>query len=341
MLACMRDWLVNIPTPELPAVDVEPSLTYLASDAALASLDRDPYWPKWDSPWWHALLMLELGEARRIPVRAARALADAVDRMPFHDFPVDGLPPGVDPRRDIMCHCALGCLTQVLVACGVELPAWFAPWFPRYQMRDGGLNCDETAYLVEDECPSSMVGTIAPFEAMRAVAPDSPFVARAAGLLVARRLTDGSPTRHNAEERDAAPRWMQLCFPRFYFYDVLRGLAALAGWARDTGAAIPHAIVRAGRRVPRPRLSRRRRAHRPRGLRRRRHDAARQRRVDAWPRRDALPAPRRDMRDRRAERGADPAVDRDAARADRARRARADHSAHVLNPAITSRRWGG
>jgi len=245
MLAAMRDLLVGIPAPELPNPDIGASVAYLASDAALASLDRDAYWPKWDSPWWHALLLFELGEARHIPDRAARALAAATDRMPLHIFAIHDheKPPGFDPRRDMQCHCALGSLTQVLLACGVPLPAWFEPWFARYQMADGGLNCDETAYLATGECPSSMVGTIASFEAMRRLAPADPFVARAAQFLVERRLTEGSPTRHNAEERDAAPKWLLPCFPRFYFYDVLRGLSALASWARDTGSVLPRAAI--------------------------------------------------------------------------------------------------
>jgi hypothetical protein len=211
--------------------------------AALASLACDASLPKWDSPWWHALMLFELGDARHIPDRAVRALALAVDRMPLHEFPVDGFPAGVDPYRDVMCHCALGCLAQVLVACGVDVLPWFAPWFRRYQMADGGLSCDDAAYRVAGECPSSMVGTIAPFEAMRVLAPGDPFVARGADFLIARRLMDGSPTRHNAEERDVAPRWLLPCFPRFYFYDVLRGLAALVGWARDTSSALPRTAI--------------------------------------------------------------------------------------------------
>ena len=53
----------------------------------------------------------------------------------------------------------------------------------------------------------------------------------------------GSNTRHNAEERAAAAMWMQPCFPRFYFYDVLRGLNALVLWAEQTGRSFtPEAI---------------------------------------------------------------------------------------------------
>ncbi|HLL23213.1 MAG TPA: hypothetical protein VK427_13835, partial [Kofleriaceae bacterium] len=173
---------------------------------------------------------------------------------------------------DISCHCALGSMAQVLHACGVDIASelpWVKPWFLRYQMADGGLSCDETAYRVVDQCPSSMVGTIAPFEAMLVLAStpeEHQFVERAATFLVQRGLVRGSDTTHNAEERDAAPAWMQHCFPRLYFYDVLRGLDALVRWAagsldrripalvlepviRHLVAAYPDGVVRVERRA--------------------------------------------------------------------------------------------
>jgi hypothetical protein len=87
-----------------------------------------------------------------------------------------------------------------------------------------------------------MVATIAPFEAMLARRPGD-FLDRAAAFLILRRLTNGSPSRHNAEEREAAPRWLLPCFPRFYFYDVLRGLAALVRWSELRRRALPLAAV--------------------------------------------------------------------------------------------------
>jgi hypothetical protein len=230
------------------------SVRYLASDEAADSLAADAYWPKWHSPWWHALLLFELGEAARIPRRAVDGLIAAMDRFPSRTFPVTAAEvAGRDPHREIMCHCALGSVYQVIAACGVDadvaLP-WAEPWFVRYQMADGGLSCDETAYWVADECPSSMVGTVAPLEAMLVGDPAQwsaarrRFVDRAAAFLVARRLVEGSSTRHNAEERAAAPTWRRCCFPRFYFYDVLRGATALQTWSRKTGAALPVDVVR-------------------------------------------------------------------------------------------------
>lgn len=226
------------------------SVAYLGSDAALRSLARDPYWPKWDSPWWHMLLLHELGEARQIPARAAAAMVAAIDRL-LHTFPIrpeDA--PGVDRHRDLSCHCALGTMAPVLAACGVDVDRglpWVKPWFVRYQMADGGLSCDDTAYLQTGECPSSMVGTVAPLEAMLLGEADSSeqraFVDRAAGFLIDRALIHGSSSVHNAEERDAAPAWRSLAFPRFYFYDVLRGLAALVRWAEVTAQSIPASAI--------------------------------------------------------------------------------------------------
>jgi len=225
---------------------VAASVAYLGSDAALRSLAVDPYWPKWDSPWWHMVLLHELGEARQIPPRAVAAMVAGLDGL-LHSFPIRPEDTaGVDLQRDLACHCALGCMYQVLSACGVDVEQalpWIAPWLARYQMADGGLNCDESAYLVTHECPSSMVGTVPAFEAMLVRGEQRDFLRRAARFLIERRLTEGSPTAHNAAERAAAPAWRQPTFPRFYFYDVLRGLGALVRWAELTGDAVPAAAV--------------------------------------------------------------------------------------------------
>src|SRR5262249_27154185 len=142
---------VRLPDPEPRSIDglddaIADSVRYLGSDAALRSIEADTYWPKWDSPWWHMLLLWELGEAPRIPARAVRAMVDGLNALPLHIFPIHEheWPPGLDRHRHSSCHCALGSMAQVLGACGVdvdrELP-WIKPWFTRYQMRDGGLNC--------------------------------------------------------------------------------------------------------------------------------------------------------------------------------------------------------
>ena len=234
----------------LPEAELHASVCYLESDEALESLAEDAYWPKWDSPWWQMRLLYEMGETKLIPEAAIRAHVEALDRMPVKFFPIEPgeLPEGVDPYRGTPCTCQLGTVYQVLAAWGVdvdrELP-WIRRWLLRYQMADGGMTCDGDAYLVKDEVPSSMVGTISAFEAILLYTPrpwteeERAFLDRGAQFLMGRRLVLGSSTRHNAAERGSAELWPQLCFPRYYFYDVLRGLTALLTWAEKTGQPPP------------------------------------------------------------------------------------------------------
>src|SRR5262245_62021793 len=172
----LRARLAAVPDPEVarPAA-LEPAIAhtvgYLGSDAAQRSLDADTYWPKWDSPWWHMVLLWELGEARRIPERAVSKMVEGLNALKVKIFPIHQheMPEGADPHRDVSCHCAIGSIYQVLSACGVDVDRalpWIPQWLVSYQMADGGLNCDSDAYLVTGECPSSMVGTVPILEAL-------------------------------------------------------------------------------------------------------------------------------------------------------------------------------
>jgi hypothetical protein len=255
----LLDRLARVPTPALSFDSairrgIDDSVRYSGSEEALRSIEANPYWPKWDSPWWHMVTLFELGEAATIPQAAVRAMVNALNAMPIKIFPVrpDELPAGSDLRQT-PCHCQLASMAQVLAACGVdterELP-WVSDWFPRYQMADGGLSCDNAAYRAEGECPSSMVGTISPLEAMLlgvqrcddagGTTPErARFVDAAAGFLIERQLMLGSRTRFNAAEREREAFWLQPCFPRLYFYDVLRGASALTRWAELRERTIP------------------------------------------------------------------------------------------------------
>jgi hypothetical protein len=234
---------------------LDSSLAYLASDQALADLAASNYWPKWHSPWWHMLLLHELGETSRIPKGVIERFITTMNDLPIKFFPIQAheMPADADAGRDtVPCHCQLGNVYQVLAAWGVDVDArlpWIRPWFLKYQMADGGLNCDSDAYLARGECPSSMVGTIAAFEAILFytrrswTAAEVAFLERGAEFLINRQLMYGSDTAHNAAERASAPDWLNLCFPRFYFYDVLRGLRALLAWSEVSKTAVPRAAV--------------------------------------------------------------------------------------------------
>ncbi|MDZ4677117.1 MAG: hypothetical protein SGI74_06355 [Oligoflexia bacterium] len=234
--------------------ETQESVHYLNSDKAQQCVEADAYWPKWDSPWWHMLLLHEMGETKQIPETIIKKYVASLNRIPLKIFPIhsDELPAGVDPYRGYPCHCQLGNVYQVLAAWGLdvdkELP-WIRPWLLRYQMADGGLNCDSDAYLVKDEVPSSMVGTIAAFEAVLLYTPrpwtaeEMVFLNKGAQFLIDRKLMHGSQTKHNANEREDEKEWLKPCFPRFYFYDVLRGLNAILLWAEKTKQALPAEAV--------------------------------------------------------------------------------------------------
>src|SRR5579862_4586696 len=86
------------------------TIDYLASDEALRSLEADPYWPKWDSPWWRMVLLHELGIAAAIPARPVEALVRSLvaNWLPFFPLTLAEIPAGKDPVRSVACHCALG-----------------------------------------------------------------------------------------------------------------------------------------------------------------------------------------------------------------------------------------
>lgn len=228
--------------------EIQQTIDFLSSDSALKTVIADSYWPKWDAPWWHMRLLDEMGLVGEIPEQMIEAFIASLNRLPLKIFPIypNEMPAHVDPFRGTACHCQLGTVYQALSNRGIDVDAalpWIRPWFLRYQMSDGGFNCDNDAYLVKDECPSSMVGTISIFEAVLKIKNWTPeecaFVDRTANFLIRRQLTLGSATQYNKSERQGAKAWAQLCFPRFYFYDVLRGLTALTAWAEKTNQVLP------------------------------------------------------------------------------------------------------
>ena len=78
----------STPNSTTLATEIDNTAAWLASDEAMAQITRDPYWPKWDNPWWRMLLLFELGEAERIPLVAALHLARTLDQKVLHHFPI-------------------------------------------------------------------------------------------------------------------------------------------------------------------------------------------------------------------------------------------------------------
>jgi hypothetical protein len=232
---------------------IEASIAYLKSDEMVRSLEANAYWPKWNSPWWHMTLLHEMGLASRIPEIAVQKMVDRLKKSPITIFPVHPHenPDSLDLSLNAHCHCALGNIYQTLAAAQVdvehELP-WMRKWFLRYQLSEGGLNCDESAYIDgKVPAPNSIVGTISPLEAVlfhtaRAFTDDEiGFLDLGAKNLIERKLMYATP--NNPSELDDETDWLKLCFPRFYLYDVLRGLNLLLNWALLRKRPLPkHAV---------------------------------------------------------------------------------------------------
>lgn len=228
--------------------DGRTSIAYLSSLEALNSIERDPYWPKWNSPWWHMSLLYELGKAQEIPKTAIDKMVKSLKTHYLPIFPIheNEVPAGIDPYRKIACFCAVGNMYQVLFHAGVdvdlELP-WMRPWFLQYQLPDGGLNCDEATYKKPNP-KSSIVTTIACLEAVLFCTNRSfskaeiEFLNRGANYLVKQKLFRKFSTGEIID-----PDWLEIRFPRFYEYDFFRGYYFLARWKMFSGFAIPKELV--------------------------------------------------------------------------------------------------
>lgn len=218
----------------------------LAEPLALAHLAADPYWPKWDGPWWKLLLLFELDRFDLAPRATLEALARSAEKHYLDFFPrtEEELPKGIDPYRNIVCHCALGSLYRMLASGGLDVDGrfpWMRLWFSRYQLPDGGLNCDDEAYR-KHRPHSSFLSTLPCLEALlftrdasELEEEDRDVLAQGATYLLDRRLCRSRSKGMKLVDED----WLRPAFPRYYFYDVLRALHFLVAWARSTKTALP------------------------------------------------------------------------------------------------------
>jgi len=58
----------------LKASDLDELKEVIESEKALLMIERDVYWPKWDSPWWYMLLLDETSRLAEIPVPVFKEL---------------------------------------------------------------------------------------------------------------------------------------------------------------------------------------------------------------------------------------------------------------------------
>ncbi|HAS73408.1 MAG TPA: hypothetical protein DCS67_04630 [Clostridiales bacterium UBA8960] len=235
------------------------SIEYLNSDLAIDSINSDPYWPKWDTPWWHMSLLYEMGLEKFIPDSVVTCVMDMMGKHYLQFFPIQEheLPENIDPYTRIPCHCQLGNMYQILKAKRPdvdEVLPWIRPWFIRYQLPDGGLNCYDDAY--RESHKSSIASSLPVFEAVMACAEvdglsdeEAAFLDKAAEYLIKHRLV------HRLDGALMDPDFMMLQFPRFYSYDVLRGLSFLTRWKNYRKSSEADEVINEGLRIIGEKLS--------------------------------------------------------------------------------------
>jgi hypothetical protein len=211
----------------------------------LRPLQGDPYWPKWSAPWWHFLALVEAGRTDAVPQGFARRLLEhcAKHYVPFFPRTAAELPPGKDMRTDVMCFCALGCLLWAARRTGLSDDAmqaalpWAADFIARNQQSDGGWNCDEGVHA-----RSSIVSTVPVLE----------YLAEKPALNEAERaMLDGGLDfllelklcRSRRTGRVLDETWLTPTFPRFYAYDIQRGLELVTRAAQRLSRPLPEDSV--------------------------------------------------------------------------------------------------
>lgn len=204
---------------------VQKSLHFLNSDRAFDLLNQDPYWPKWDHPWWHILALKEMELVHLVPDQTLEAFLQSIKTHLLTFFPrtESELPKDCDPYRNILCFCALGCFLQVFHECGVDIHQalpWVEDWFETYLLPDGGYNCDDEAYRKTKPC-SSFTSSLPIYEALLKMDPHKwkSIILQGVDYLESR-----SFCRSLSKNCVADPNWLKPGFPLFYEYDVIRGM---------------------------------------------------------------------------------------------------------------------
>ncbi|MBW7874728.1 MAG: hypothetical protein H3C47_01930 [Candidatus Cloacimonetes bacterium] len=218
---------------------------WLSSSEAKTMLNRDPYWPKWHSPWWRMHLLMEMDMIDLVPRDFTNQFLEVFNRHYLHFFPlrIEEVPPSVDPVMQIVCQCALGSAIKMFtLSLKPDRPVihWFSDWCRQYQMEDGGYNCDEAAYT-RDFPKSSLISTLPMLEAMLlecklfGVKEHLPLLEKGAQYYLRRGLVGSS----RSPSVSVDPSWDVPVFPRFYEFDGQRVLKFLKDYAEFVGIALP------------------------------------------------------------------------------------------------------
>lgn len=206
---------------------------------------------KWDGAWWHMAALYEMGEVKRIPQSAIERAIHLLKTQVWPTFIIsaDDHPTSESDKMKLdCCHCELAVFYMILMAYGCDLDKelpWIREWLLKHQLPDGGLNCDPDAYTHSKK--SSIVSTLPPLEAIlwhtdrEFTEQEAVFLDEGARYLIEHRLVC-SKQNGNVIDSD----WLKPCFPRFFEYDILRGMSFLAEWSLRRNKLLPVGLIHEG-----------------------------------------------------------------------------------------------
>lgn len=210
---------------------IDENINYLSSDTAFKDIENDPYWDKWFTPWWRINLFFEMGLLDLVPKKTLNFLEEKINShyIKFFPFIEEEIPEGINPIRQIICHCQLGSIYKLFNELNGAINfQWAREWFIKYQLNDGGLNCDESVYTKETP-KSSLVSTLPCLEAVLSIKnltdKELKFLDKGSDYLINKKIF------RNSKNEIIDKQWLQAFFPRFYEFDILRALYFLSEWA--------------------------------------------------------------------------------------------------------------
>lgn len=227
---------------------IEASIRFLETTSQFEREHDEDSRNKWDGAWWHMAALYEMGLVRRIPESAilkAKLLLQTRIWPTFMITEADGPVHGEDLDKWDCCHCELAVFYQILRAYGCDLDSempWIREWLLKHQLPDGGLNCDPDAYVHSRK--SSIVSTLPPLEAILRYT-DRPFTEREKEFLDggARYLIEHELVCSKSSGEIINGEWLKPCFPRFFEYDILRGLSFLTEWSQKRNKPLPEGFT--------------------------------------------------------------------------------------------------
>jgi hypothetical protein len=230
---------------------LEESIKFLESGPDMGMDRCEESRRKWDGAWWHMATLYEMGEVKRIPKSAITRVKYFLEAQTWPVFVISASDHPVsanDKMKMDCCHCELAVYYMILVAYGCDLDKelpWIREWLLKHQLPDGGLNCDPSAYTHSNK--SSIVSTLPPLEAIlwytnrEFTEQEAIFLDQGARYLIEHRLIC---SKQNGNIIDM--EWLKPCFPRFFEYDILRGMSFLAEWSRRRNKPLPIDLLNEG-----------------------------------------------------------------------------------------------